>query len=197
MVTLNSVRTSTSLSNLASCSNCNERKKKEKKRREKPKAEKEGEKKNKLKGKKDSSEKKIARTRRKSLNFVQENVQPIFFFCVLFSFILFFEIRFCHIFQPHLLGYRLDSGSGSGYFFYVFLVACTRLYNPLCPSVCRSVGRSVGHTLLFSRLRLVLELLLLPNSLVGLFLHCPCPPARDLCHGMALFLSSFHTYLAG
>ena len=23
----------------------------------------------------------------------------------------------------------------------IFLVACTRLYNPLCPSVCRSVGR--------------------------------------------------------
>ena len=33
---------------------------------------------------------------------------------------------------------------------------------------------------------MVLELLLLPNSLVGRFFHCPCPPARDLCHGMAL-----------
>ena len=30
-----------------------------------------------------------------------------------------------------------------------FLVACTRLYNPLCPLVGRSVGWSVGHTLLF------------------------------------------------
>ena len=33
--------------------------------------------------------------------------------------------------------------------FFVFLVACTRLYNLLCPSVGRLVGRSVGHTLLF------------------------------------------------
>ena len=30
-----------------------------------------------------------------------------------------------------------------------FLVAYTRLYTPLCPSVGRSVCRSVGHTLLF------------------------------------------------
>ena len=31
-----------------------------------------------------------------------------------------------------------------------FLVACTRLYNPLCPSVGRLVGRSVRNALLFS-----------------------------------------------
>ena len=31
----------------------------------------------------------------------------------------------------------------SGYILFSFLVACTRLYNPLCPSVGRSVGRLV------------------------------------------------------
>ena len=34
--------------------------------------------------------------------------------------------------------------------FSFFLVACTRLYKPLCRSVRRSVGPSVRHTLLFS-----------------------------------------------
>ena len=32
-----------------------------------------------------------------------------------------------------------------------FLVACTRLYKSLCPSVGRSVGWSVGHTFTFLR----------------------------------------------
>ena len=31
----------------------------------------------------------------------------------------------------------------------LFLVACTRLYNPLCLSIGRSVGWLVGHVLLF------------------------------------------------
>ena len=59
-----------------------------------------------------------------------------------------------------------------------FLVACTRLYNPLCPSVCLSVCRSVTLSF-FWRLRAVWGLLLLPNRLVGQFHHCLCPPARD------------------
>ena len=58
---------------------------------------------------------------------------------------------------------------------FAFLVACTRLYNPLCPSV----GRSVTLCF-FRRLWAVFTLLLLPNCLVGLFHHCPCQPARDL-----------------
>ena len=41
-----------------------------------------------------------------------------------------------------------------------FLVACTRLYNPLCPSVGWSVGRSVTLSF-FSPF------------------YCSCPPARD------------------
>ena len=32
---------------------------------------------------------------------------------------------------------------------FIFLVACTRLYKPLCRSVGRSVGRSFAHALLF------------------------------------------------
>ena len=54
----------------------------------------------------------------------------------------------------------------------IFLVACTRLYNPLCPSV--------GHNLHFRRLWAVFGLQRLPNCLAGLFHRCPCPPARDL-----------------
>jgi len=61
-----------------------------------------------------------------------------------------------------------------------FLVACTRLYNPPCPSVGPSVRPSVVNTLLFWRLRAVLRLQLQPNCLAGLFHHCPCPPTRDL-----------------
>ena len=60
-----------------------------------------------------------------------------------------------------------------------FLVACTRLYNPLCPSVGPSVCPSVGNTLLFWCLRAFFILLLLPKCLVSLFYHCPCPPARN------------------
>ena len=61
-----------------------------------------------------------------------------------------------------------------------FLVACTRLYNPLCPSVGPSVGPSIGNTLLFWQLQTVWGLQHLPNCLAGLFHHCPFPPARDL-----------------
>ena len=64
-----------------------------------------------------------------------------------------------------------------------FLVACTRLYDPLCPSVCLSVGpsvrRSVGHTLLFRRYGRFLRYCSCPNAWVSLYHHCPCPPARD------------------
>ena len=48
----------------------------------------------------------------------------------------------------------------------LFLVACTRLYNPLCPSVGRLVGRSVGHTLLFFMILLLWPPCSCPNSLV-------------------------------
>ena len=85
--------------------------------------------------------------------------------------------------QPNrqdLSSQRLHRNPGAFFCFVFFLVTCTRLYNPFCRSVGRSVGpsvcRSVGNTLLFWRLWAVLKLLLLPNSLVGLFLHCPCPP---------------------
>ena len=46
--------------------------------------------------------------------------------------------------------------------------------------VSQSISRSVCHTLIFWRFLAVLSLLLRPNCLVGLFHHCPCPPARDL-----------------
>ena len=61
-------------------------------------------------------------------------------------------------------------------FFLLFLVACTRLYNPLC----RSVRRSVGYTLLFSAISAFFAFLLLPKCLVSLFYPCPSPPACDL-----------------
>ena len=52
------------------------------------------------------------------------------------------------------------------FIFIQFLVACTRLYNSLCPSVCPSVCRSVTLSF-FRRLGAVLGLHLLPNCLVG------------------------------
>ena len=59
----------------------------------------------------------------------------------------------------------------------VFLVACTRLYNPLCPSVGRSVGRLVRHTLLF--LWFYFFDLTAPSKWSGDLKYGPCPPARD------------------
>ena len=65
----------------------------------------------------------------------------------------------------------------------LFLVACTRLYTPLCPSVGRLVGRSVGWSVgplfTFSAFLSVLSSLLLPKCPSDLLYHCPCPPARD------------------
>ena len=60
-----------------------------------------------------------------------------------------------------------------------FLVACTRLYNPLCPSVRRLVRQTLLF-LLFQRLWAVIALLHLPKCMASLFHHCPCPPTRDL-----------------
>ena len=81
-------------------------------------------------------------------------ISPFFFF---FSFSLFITLLFF-------------------IFFLLFLVACTRLYNPLC----RSVRRSVGYTLLFSAISAFFAFLLLPKCLVSLFYPCPSPPACDL-----------------
>ena len=61
-------------------------------------------------------------------------------------------------------------------FCFFFLVACTRLYNPLCPSVGRSVGRSV--TFYFFLWFYSLTSLLLPKWSSDLK-YGPCPPARD------------------
>ena len=50
----------------------------------------------------------------------------------------------------------------------LFLVACMRLYNPLCPSVGRSVGRSVGWwSVGRSHFTFFMILFFLP--------HCSCP----------------------
>ena len=57
-----------------------------------------------------------------------------------------------------------------------FLVACTRLYTPLCPSVGRSVGWLV--TLYFFYDFIFLTSLLLPKW-SGDLKYGPCPPARD------------------
>ena len=57
-----------------------------------------------------------------------------------------------------------------------FLVACTRLYNPLCPSVGWLVGWSV--TLYFFYDFISLTSLLLPKWSNDLQ-YGPCPPARD------------------
>ena len=61
-----------------------------------------------------------------------------------------------------------------------FLVACTRLYNPLCPSVGRLVGWLVGRlvTLYFFYDFISLTSLLLPKW-SGDLKYGPCPPARD------------------
>ena len=64
-------------------------------------------------------------------------------------------------------------------FFLFFLVACTQLYNPLCPSVGRSVGHVQVTPTFFWHLQVVWGLLLLPNHLIVKFHHSPCPPARD------------------
>ena len=65
-----------------------------------------------------------------------------------------------------------------------FLVACTRIYYPLC----QSVRRSDGITQLFRRF---LQIPLLPKSLVCFFYHCYCSPARDVGNrvsGLVLFI---------
>ena len=63
--------------------------------------------------------------------------------------------------------------------YFLFLVACTRLYNPLCPSVGWSVGRSVGRShFTFFYDFISLTSLLLPKW-SGDLKYGPCPPARD------------------
>ena len=61
----------------------------------------------------------------------------------------------------------------------IFLVACTRLYNPLCPSVGWSVGLSVcrSHFTFFYDF-ISLTSRLLPKWSSDLK-YGPCPPARD------------------
>ena len=63
---------------------------------------------------------------------------------------------------------------------HVFLVACTQLYNPLCPSVHPSVGWLVGRlvTLYFFYDFYFRTSLLLPKWSNDLK-YGPCPPARD------------------
>ena len=63
----------------------------------------------------------------------------------------------------------------------IFLVACSRLYNPLCCSVGRSVALTVALSFfyrfcIFGRR---LHYCSCPNAWFSLFPHCPCPPARD------------------
>ena len=60
-----------------------------------------------------------------------------------------------------------------------FLVACTRLYNLLCPSVGRLVGRSVGHTLLFFMISFLWPHCSCLNGLVTSNMAPACLPARD------------------
>ena len=50
-----------------------------------------------------------------------------------------------------------ESKSGKTSVLDVFLVACTRLYTPLCRSVCPSVRPSVRHTLLFCNIMSILR----------------------------------------
>ena len=61
-----------------------------------------------------------------------------------------FEIEKWHCHSTLQLAPLFDTNV---HYYLTFLVACTRLYTPLCRSVCRSVGwsvgRSVGHILLF------------------------------------------------
>ena len=62
---------------------------------------------------------------------------------------------------------------------YDFLVACTRLYNPLCPSVGQLVGRSVDRShFTFFYYFISLTSLLLPKG-SGDLKYGPCPPTRD------------------
>ena len=73
---------------------------------------------------------------------------------------------------------KLDSFSKTflTHFFYLFLVACTRLYTPLC----RSVGLSIGWSpFTFSAFLSFLSIQLLPGCPSDLLQHCSCPPARD------------------
>ena len=78
-----------------------------------------------------------------------------------------------------ILFFFFDSPSIQNFCLQFFFVACTRLHNPLCPSVGPSFGRSVRHTLLFRCLWAIFALLPLPKCLVRVFLYCPCPPAHD------------------
>ena len=65
-----------------------------------------------------------------------------------------------------------QSNNASGHRHSAFLVACTRLYNPLCPSV----RRLVGHILLFFMI-----FFLWPHCSCSSDLkHGCCPPARDI-----------------
>ena len=61
---------------------------------------------------------------------------------------------------------------------FIFPGLLSRVHATLQPAL--SVSPSVCNTLLFWRSRAVWGLLLLSNSLVGLFHHCSCPSARDL-----------------
>ena len=59
----------------------------------------------------------------------------------------------------------------------IVLVACTRLYTSLCPSVGRLVRWLVSHTFLFFYFYFWTSLLLPKWS--SDFKYGPCPPARD------------------
>ena len=78
---------------------------------------------------------------------MQENITTITLTLV---FICFHLVHFCLVSGD--FSDKLSRCQGQRYF--GFLVACTRLYNPLC----QSVHPSVGNTLLFRRLRAFLTL---------------------------------------
>ena len=78
-------------------------------------------------------------------------------------------------------------------FIHSFLVACTRLCNPLCPLVGRSVGWSV--TLYFFYDFYFWTSLLLPKWSSDLK-YGPCPPARDFgsrVSGLVFFKKGSHS----
>ena len=58
----------------------------------------------------------------------------------------------------------------------LFLVACTRLYNPLCLSVGRLVGWSVTFYFFYDFISLTSLLLPIRSSDLK---YGPCPPVRD------------------
>ena len=64
-----------------------------------------------------------------------------------------------------------------------FLVACTRLYTSLCPSVGRLVGWSVGRLVGRSHFTFFYDFISLTSLLLpkwsGDLKYGPCPPARD------------------